>query len=145
MTHAFVFVPSTLSSSMTHAKFLSCPILFENGWNWKLKFSFLGQYGQKTIFQTTWTENTDELIIYLVWFSSTVWRGQFALKFFAQNIWKEKVTKYLCYFHKFPVQDHLHEHFRTFEQFCVVSGLACVALIYLFFIINTSLWLAKHW
>ena len=42
-----------------------------------------------------------------------MWRGQFALKFFAQNIWKESVTRYLCYFHKVSVQDHLHEYLRT--------------------------------
>ena len=68
-----------------------------------------------------------------------MWSGQFALKFFAQNIWKENVTKYLSYFHKFSVQDNLHEHFCTFEQFCVVSGFACVALIYFFFIIKRQL------
>ena len=28
------------------------PILFESGWNWNLKFGFLGQYDQNTIFQT---------------------------------------------------------------------------------------------
>ena len=98
-----------------------------------------------------------------------MWRGRFALKFFAQNIWKENITKYLTvmsrthfkvnphsivawmstiwpvwlngwvfvyeqsgsglesscshykifiwYFHKFSVQDHLYEHYCTFEQF----------------------------
>ena len=40
------------------------------------------------------TKNTDGLKIYLVWFSSTVWRGQFALTLFAQNPWKENITKY---------------------------------------------------
>ena len=40
-------------------------------------------------------------------------RGQFVLKFFAQNIGKENVAKYLCYFHKFLVQDHLHEYLRA--------------------------------
>ena len=39
-------------------------------------------------------------------------------------------------FHKFSVQDHLYEHYCTFEQFCVVSGFVCVALIYFFFIIK---------
>ena len=57
-----------------------------------------------------------------------MWRGRFALKFFAQNSWKENVTKYLCYF-KFLVQDHLHEHFCTLEPFCVVLGFVCVSLI----------------
>ena len=52
-------------------------------------------------------------------------------KFFAQNISKD--TKYLYYFHKFSVQDHLHEHFCTFVQFHVVSGFASVALIYFCF------------
>ena len=85
-------------------------IFCQSGWNWDLKFGILGQYGQKTIFQTKWTKNTDELKIYLVWFSSTKWRGQFALKFFAQNLWKENVTEYLCYFHKFSVPDYLHEY-----------------------------------
>ena len=43
------------------AKFLSRPILFESGGNWNLKFGFLRQYVQKTIFQIKWTKNTDEL------------------------------------------------------------------------------------
>ena len=98
---------------MRRAKFLSHQILVERSWNWNLKFGFLGSYGQKTIFQTRWTKNTEELKTYLIWLSSTVWRGQFALKFFAHNIWKENVTKYLCYFHKFSVQDHLHEYLRV--------------------------------
>ena len=96
--------PSTLLRSVRQAKFLSRPILFESGWNWNLKFWFLRQYGQKAIFQTKWTKNTDDLKTYLVWFSSIVWRGQFALKFFAQkiqNIWKENAAKYLCYFTSF--------------------------------------------
>ena len=46
--------------------------------------------------QTKWTKNTDEPKIYLISFSSKLWRGQFALKFFTQNIWKENITKYLC-------------------------------------------------
>ena len=59
----------------------------------------------------------DELKIYLVWLSSTVWRGRFALKFFAQSIWKKKHYKiFISYFHKFSVQDHLHEHYSTFKQ-----------------------------
>ena len=37
---------------MSQAKFLPCPILFESGSNWNLKFGFLGQYRQNTIFQT---------------------------------------------------------------------------------------------
>ena len=101
---------------MRPAKFLSRPILFKSGWNWNLKFGFLGQHGQKTIFQIRWTKNTDEPKIYLVWFSSTVWRGHIPLKFFAENT----------------------EHFCTFEQFCVVSGFVSVALIYLFFIIKSE-------
>ena len=66
---------------MRRAKFLSRPILFKSGWNWNLKFEFFKHYGQKTIFQTKWTKNADEPKIYLVWFSSAVWRGQFPLKF----------------------------------------------------------------
>ena len=99
---------------MRRTKFLSRPILFKSGWNWNLKFGFLGQHGQKTIFQIRWTKNTDEPKIYLVWFSSAVWRRHIPLKFFAENT----------------------EHFCTFEQFCVVSGFVSVALIYLFFIIK---------
>ena len=110
------FALSALSSSMRRAKLLPLPILFEGGRNWNLKLGFWGQYGQNTIFQTKWTKNTDKLKTYLVWFSSTVWRRQFALKFFAQNIWKENITKYLCYFHKFSVHNHLHEHYCTFKQ-----------------------------
>ena len=41
-----------------------------------------------------------------------------------------------CYFHKFSFQDHLHEHYCNFGQFCIVSGFVCVALIYFFFIIK---------
>ena len=37
---------------MRRGKFLPRPILFESGLNWNLKFGFLGQYGQNTIFQT---------------------------------------------------------------------------------------------
>ena len=93
---------------------------------------------KKSIFQTIWTKNTVELKIYLVWLTliAIVWRWQFALKFFAQNIWQENITNYLCCFHKFLVQDHLYEHFCTLKQFYVVSGFACVALIYFFFIIK---------
>ena len=86
--------------------------------------------------QTKWTKNTDKLGIHLVWFSSTVWRGQFALEFFAQNIWKENVTKHLCYFHKFWVEDDLHEHYCAFDQFCVVSGFFFAWLWFIFFIIK---------
>ena len=43
---------------MRQAKFLFRPVLFESDWNWNLKFGFLGQYGQKTIFQIKWTKNT---------------------------------------------------------------------------------------
>ena len=38
------------------------------------------------------------------------------VKFFAQNIWKENITKHLCYFLKFSGQDHLHKHYCTVEQ-----------------------------
>ena len=92
MTHVLSFALSTLWNSMRLAEFLSRPILFESGWNWNLKFGCLGQYGQKTIFQTKCTKNTDYLK-YLVWISSTVWKGQFGQKFFAQNIWKKQKTK----------------------------------------------------
>ena len=60
----------------------------------------------------------------------------FSHKIFEKNKKQKNVTKYLCYFRKFSVQDHLHELFCTFEQFCVVSGFLCVALIYFFFIIK---------
>ena len=89
------FAHSTLSSSMRKSKFLPRPILLESDWNGNLKFRFLGQYSQKTIFQTKWRKNTDVLKIYLAWFSSKMWREQFSLQFFAQNIWKLNVTKYL--------------------------------------------------
>ena len=92
MTHVLSFALSTLWNSMRRAEFLSRPILFESGWNWNLKFGCLGQYGQKTIFQTKCTKNTDYLK-YLVWISSTVWKGQFGQKFFAQNIWKKTKNK----------------------------------------------------
>ena len=46
-----------------------------------------------------------------------MWRERFALKFFAQNIQKKKnITKYLCYFHRSSVQDHLRQHYCTLEQ-----------------------------
>ena len=77
MTDVFVICPF----HPVELNFLSRPILFESGWNWNLKIGFLGQYKQKTIFQAKWRKNTDELKIYLLWFSTTVWRGQFALKF----------------------------------------------------------------
>ena len=113
------FALSTLSSSMRGAKFLPRPIFFESGWNWNLKFGFLGHSDQKTIFQTKWTKNTDKLKIYLVWFSTIVCRGQLAF-----------CTKYLCYFRKFSVKDNLHEHLCTFMQFFIVLGFICVALRY---------------
>ena len=62
----------------------------------------------KHYFSSKRTKNTDELKICLVWFSWTVWKGQFALKFFAQNIWKENIAKYWYVI--------LHEHYCTFEQ-----------------------------
>ena len=77
---------------MRQAKFLSRPIFFKSGWNWTLKFDFLGHYSQKTIFQTKWTKNVDELKNFLVWFSSTKRRGQLALSFlhkiFEKNSYK---------------------------------------------------------
>ena len=72
--------------------------MLESDWNWNLKFGILGQYGQKTIFQTKWRKNTVELKIYLVRFSSTMWRGQFALKFIAQNIWRKQRYKIFMLF-----------------------------------------------
>ena len=98
------FVLSTLSKSMRQAKFLSCPILFESGWNWNLKFEFLGEYGQKTIFQTKWTRNTDKLKIYLVWFSSTVWRGQLALKFSHKILEKKTLQNIYVIFTSFQLK-----------------------------------------
>ena len=42
---------------------------------------------------------------------------QFAKKVFAQNIWKENITKkFKCSFHKFSVQDDLHKRYCTFEK-----------------------------
>ena len=72
----------------------------------------------KTLFSNEWTKNTEELKIYLAWFSSIVRRVRFAIKFFAQNIWKKKKHNKICiwYYHKFSVQDHLHEHYCTFEH-----------------------------
>ena len=61
-----LFVTSTLSISVGQAKFLLVQILLKSGWSWNIKFGLLGQYGQKTIFQTKWTKNTDELKTYLV-------------------------------------------------------------------------------
>ena len=49
---------------------------------------------------------------------------------------RKRYKIFLCYFHKFSVQDHLHEHYCTFEQFCVVSGFIYVVLIHFFFIIK---------
>ena len=46
------FALSILLNSMRRAKVLPRPILCESDWNWNLKFGFLGQYGQNTIFQT---------------------------------------------------------------------------------------------
>ena len=97
MTHVFVICPFHLSNPMRRAKFLPRKILFESGWNWNFKFTFLAQYDRNTILQTKWTKNMNELKIYLVWFCSTVWKGKFGLKFFAQNIWKENITKYLLF------------------------------------------------
>ena len=61
-----LFVVSTLSISMGQAKFLLVQILLKSGWYWNIKFGVLGQYDQKTIFQTKWLKNTDELKTYLV-------------------------------------------------------------------------------
>ena len=129
---------------MHDARFCHLPspsrsILFESGWNCNLKFGFLGQYDQKNYFSNYMDEKYGRAknlsrLTYLD--SDSVWRGQFALKFFTQNIWQENITNYLCFFHKFLVQDHLYEHFCTLKQFCVFSGFACVALIYFFFIIK---------
>ena len=136
MTHVFVICPfHPVELNETSQIFISSNIV----WKWlklELEIWIFRTIWPKTVFQTKWTKNTDKLKIYLVWFSSTVRTGQFALKFFAQRIWKENVTKYLCYLHKFSVQDHLHEHYCTFEQFCVVSDVVCVALRYFFFIIK---------
>ena len=43
---------------------------------------------------------------------------------------------FICYFHRFLVEDYLHEHYCTFEQFCVVSGFIYMVLIYFFFMIK---------
>ena len=57
-------------------------------------------------------------------------------KVFRRKYLKKNVAKYLCYLQKFSVQGHIHEHYYTFEQFCIVSGFVFVALIYFFFIIK---------
>ena len=49
---------------------------------------------------------------------------------------RKRYKIFICDFHKFSLQDHLHEHYRNFEQFCVVSGFVCEVLIYFFFIIK---------
>ena len=51
-------------------------------------------------------------------------------------MFEKKVAKYLCYFYKFLVPDHLHERFCTFDQFCVVLGFVYVELIYFLSIIK---------
>ena len=61
---------------------------------------------------------------------------EICVRVFCTKYLTENVTKYLCYFHQFSVQDNLHEHYCAFEQFFVVSGFFCVALIYFFFIIK---------
>ena len=81
---------------MKQAKFLSRPILFKSGWNWYLKFGFLGHYGQKTIFQTKWTKNVDKLKVFLVCFSRTKWRGQLALSFLHRK-YEKKSSKCLFF------------------------------------------------
>ena len=73
-------------------------------------------------------KNMDKLKIYLTWFSSTVWRGQFALEFFTQNIWKEDVTQNIYVI--FTSFQFKIIYMNTFGQFCVVSGLVCVALFF---------------
>ena len=45
-----LFALSILLSSMRRCKFLPRPILFKNGWNWNLKFVFLGDNMAKTLF-----------------------------------------------------------------------------------------------
>ena len=57
-------------------------------------------------------------------------------KNFPHKIFEIKKLQNVCYFHKFSVKDPLHEHFCTFEQFCVVSGSVCVALNHFFLIIK---------
>ena len=106
---------------MRRAKFLSRPILVESGWNWNLKFGFLGQYGQKFIFQFKWMKNTDELKIYLLWFSSI------------ENCLKRKRYKIFVIFTSFQFKII---YMSTFGKFWVISGFVCVALIYFFFIIK---------
>ena len=44
-----------------------------------------------------------------------MWGGRFAIAFCIKYL-KRNYYKKFIYFHKFLVQDHLHEHYCTFEQ-----------------------------
>ena len=54
-------------------------------------------------------------------------------KVFCIKYLKRKRYKICFFFHKFSVQDHLHEDFCTFKQFSVILGFVCMALINFFF------------
>ena len=128
MMHVFVICPFYPVELNETSKIFISSNMFKSGWNWNLKFGFLRKYDQKTIFQTKWIKNMDKLKIYLTWFSSTVWREQFALEFFTQNIWKEDVTQNIYVI--FTSFQFKIIYMNTFGQFCVVSGLVCVALFF---------------
>ena len=66
---------------MRKPKFLPRPILLESDWNGNLKFGFLGQYSQKTIFQTKWRKNTDVLKIILPDLARKCGEGNFHYSF----------------------------------------------------------------
>ena len=126
--HVFVICPFYPVELNETSKIFISSNMFKSGWNWNLKFGFLRKYDQKTIFQTKWIKNMDKLKIYLTWFSSTVRREQFALEFFTQNIWKEDVTQNIYVI--FTSFQFKIIYMNTFGQFCVVSGLVCVALFF---------------
>ena len=66
-------------------------------------------------------------------------------KVFGTKYLKKKSHKKLIFFHKLSVEDHFHDHFCTFGQFCFVSGCGGMVLIYsLFMIIEIEIAVAKQ-
>ena len=130
MTHVFVICPfHPVKLNETSYIF----ILFNSGQKWlklELEIWIFRAIRSKTIFQTKWTKNTDELKIYLVWFSSTVCREQFVLKFL--KVFERKTFENIyAIFTSFQFKII---NMSAFMDFCVVSGFVYVALIYFFFI-----------
>ena len=129
MTHVFVICPfHPVKLNETSYIF----ILFNSGQKWlklELEIWIFRAIRSKTIFQTKWTKNTDELKIYLVWFNSTEWREQFALKFL--KVFERKTFQNIyAIFTSFQFNII---NMSAFMDFCVVSGFVYVALIYFFF------------